>query len=49
MRKKTKSRQSSKTKDDIDLIKIEVRDNQFSIEKIIGTVEKNNPFVMENP
>ena len=49
MRKKTKFRHSSKIKDDIDLIKIEVRDNQFLIEKIIDAVEKNNPFVMENP
>ena len=40
MRKKTKFRHSSKIKDDIDLIKIEVRDNQFLIEKNIGTVKK---------
>ena len=43
---KIKIRHSSKVKDDIGLIKIEEKDNQFLIEKIIDRVEKNNPFVI---
>ena len=35
---------SSKVKNNIGLIKIEEKDNQFFIEKIIGAVEKNNPY-----
>ena len=40
---KIKIRHSSKVKDDIGLITIEEKDNQFLIEKIIGAVEKYNP------
>ena len=46
MLKKNKIRHSSKVKDDIGLIKIEEKDNQYLIEKIIGTVEKNNLYVI---
>ena len=41
---KIKIRHSSKVKDDIGLIKMEEKDNQFLIEKIIGAVEKNSPY-----
>ena len=44
MLKKNKIRHSSKVKDDIGLIKIEEKDNQYLIEKIIGTVEKKQPI-----
>ena len=46
MLKKNKIRHSSRVKDDIGLIKIEEKDNQYLIEKIIGTVEKNNLYVI---
>ena len=46
MLKKNKIRHSSKVKDDIGLIKIEEKDNQYLIEKIIGTVERNNLYVI---
>ena len=45
-KKNLKTRHSSKVKDDIGLIKIEEKDNQYLIEKIIGTVEKNNLYVI---
>ena len=42
---KIKTNYSSKLKDDIGLIKIEEKANQFLIEKIIGAVEKK-PYVV---
>ena len=42
---KIKTNHSSKLKDDIGLIKIEEKANQFLIEKIIGAVEKK-PYVV---
>ena len=46
LKKTLKTRHSSKVKDDIGLIKTEEKDNQYLIEKIIGTVEKNNLYVI---
>ena len=43
---KIKIRHSSEVKDDIGLIKIEEKDNQFLIEKNIGAVEKSKPYVI---
>ena len=42
---KIKTNHSSKLKDDIGLIKIEEKANQFLIEKVIGAVEKK-PYVV---
>ena len=41
---KNKISHSPKVKQDNDLIKIEEKDNQFLIEKIIGAVEKTKPY-----
>ena len=43
---KIRIRHSSKVKDDIGLIKIEEKDNQFLVKKIICAVEKNNTHVI---
>ena len=43
---KLKIRHLSRVKDDISLTKIEEKDNQLLIEKIIGAVKKNNPYVI---
>ena len=45
---KTKTRHLSMAKDDIGLIKTEEKNSKFLIEKIIGAVEKNNPYVIKN-
>ena len=45
---KTKIRHLSMVKDDISLIKTEEKNNKFLIEKVIGAVEKNNPYVIKN-
>ena len=41
-----KIRHLSRVKDDISLTKIEEKDNQLLIEKIIGAVKKHNPYVI---
>ena len=41
---KNKISHSPKVKQDNELIKIEEKDNQFLIEKIIGAVEKTKPY-----
>ena len=43
MLKKIKTRHLSKVKDDIGMIKMEEKGNQFLIEKIIVAVEKKQP------
>ena len=41
-----KIRHLSRVKDDISLTKTEEKDNQLLIEKIIGAIKKNNPYVI---
>ena len=43
---KLKIEHLSRVKDDISLTKTEEKDNQLLIEKTIGTVKKNNPYVI---